>query len=60
MHHGSRLVWLVYADKPGIDECTLGAAGEMLIKQYGMDDVLNGGEVLPGFTLPVRDIFDVE
>lgn len=24
---------------------------------YGMDDTLDGGSVLPGFTLPVRDIF---
>jgi Uma2 family endonuclease len=60
LQHGSRLVWLIYTDKPGVDECTLGADGEMLIKQYGMDDILDGGEVLPGFTLPVRDIFDVE
>ncbi len=60
LRHGSRLVWLVYTDKPGVDECTLGADGEMLIKQYGMDDLLDGGEVLSGFTLPVRDIFDVE
>jgi hypothetical protein len=26
-------------------------------KVLRVDDILDGGEVLPGFTLPVRDIF---
>jgi hypothetical protein len=25
----------------------------------GMDDTINGGAVLPGFTLPVQDLFEV-
>jgi Uma2 family endonuclease len=60
LQHGSRLVWLVYTDSPSVDECTLGEDGEMKIKPYGIDDALSGGEALPGFTLAVRDIFDVE
>ena len=50
---GTKLVWLVFPD-------------EQLIEVYkpdedviplGMDDVLDGGEVLPGFILKVSDIF---
>jgi hypothetical protein len=26
-------------------------------KTYGINDTLDGGNVLPGFTLPVKDIF---
>jgi hypothetical protein len=27
------------------------------IQTFRIDDILHGGEVLPGFQLPVRDIF---
>jgi Uma2 family endonuclease len=60
LQNGSRLVWLACIEDQTVDECTLGEDGQMHIKTYGMDDELSGGEVLPGFTLAVRDIFDVE
>jgi hypothetical protein len=27
------------------------------MRTFDIDDTLNGGDVLPGFTLPLRDIF---
>ena len=60
LQNGSRLVWLACIEDQTVDECTLGEDGKMQTKTYSMDDELSGGEVLPGFTLPVRDIFDVE
>jgi hypothetical protein len=27
------------------------------MRTLGLNDTLDGGEVLPGFTLPVRDLF---
>ncbi len=50
--HGSRLVWLVYTEKKRI--IVLTADSEVTLNE---DDQLNGGEVLPGFELLVRDIF---
>lgn len=51
---GSRLVWLVDARRrtvtvvrPGVDPVTLGA-----------DDALDGADVLPGFRLPLAELFD--
>lgn len=53
LRHGVRLVWVVdpraetvTVHRPDADAFTLGAG-----------DVLDGGDVLPGFILPVADIF---
>ncbi|MBL8154507.1 MAG: Uma2 family endonuclease [Anaerolineae bacterium] len=52
--HGVRLVWLVFPEPRIVevyapdDEYTLSA-----------DQSLTGGDLLPGFTLPVRQIFEV-
>jgi Uma2 family endonuclease len=53
LQHGTRMVWVFYPKlrnvvvhkPPGISQT------------FGLDDTLDGGEVLPGFTLHVRDIF---
>ncbi len=54
LEHGAQLVWLVYPSKRVVE--VLYADGEIDIFREG--EVLNGEEVLPGFTLPVADIFD--
>jgi Uma2 family endonuclease len=54
---GTRLVWAVYTDERKVYVFRLNADGSLIVQTYGVDDVLDGGEVLPGFTLPVRDIF---
>ena len=54
LSHGVTLVWAVYPDTRTIDVHSLGAPAYTLTE----DDALNGGEVLPGFTLPPRDVFD--
>jgi len=52
--NGTRLVWLVHPKKRQVIVITPDSE-ETLTE----DDALNGGDVLPGFTLPVRDIFRV-
>jgi Uma2 family endonuclease len=47
----------VYVDEQKVFVFQLTATGEMRVREYSLDDVLDGGEVLPGFTLAVRDIF---
>lgn len=50
--HGVKLVWLVNPEAQVVEVYTL--EDEVTL---GMNDVLTGGDVLPGFTLLVRDIF---
>ena len=50
---GTRLVWLVYPTTQ-----TVTAYGSLQdIRVYTIEDTLTGAEVLPDFSLPVRDIF---
>ena len=54
LSHGVRLVWAVYPVPRTV--AAHPAAGPTLI--YTEDDVLDGGDVLPEFTCPVREILD--
>lgn len=49
---GTRIVWVVYPKTKTVDVHTSDGARTLKIT-----DTLDGGDVLPGFTLPVRDIF---
>jgi Uma2 family endonuclease len=49
---GTQLIWLVYPKLKSVTEHRLGA-----IRLYGQDDNLDGGAVLPGFTLPLKQLF---
>jgi Uma2 family endonuclease len=53
--NGARLVWLVYPKKRMVE--ALYPNGEFDI--FTEDDTLSGGDVLPDFTLAVRDVFEV-
>ena len=50
---GCRLVWIVYPKTETIEVYTTPTGFETL----DIDDIVNGGEVLPGLKLPVRKIF---
>lgn len=52
LENGTRLVWLVFPRKKQIEVHTAETIAILTV-----DDVLDGGDVLPGFTLPVRTIF---
>ncbi len=51
--NGSRMVWLIYPEKRIVEVYQAGKTIELLVP----GDTLNGGDVLPGFTLAVSDIF---
>jgi Uma2 family endonuclease len=53
LSNGCRLVWLVIPDKRLV--FVLAADDEEIFDE---DDTLDGGDILPGFKLPVREIFD--
>lgn len=51
---GTEQVWVVRPDSETIDVWT---APENMVTP-GVDDVLDGGTVAPGFRLPVREVFE--
>jgi Uma2 family endonuclease len=57
--HGTHLVWIVYAKEKTVDICRPSQQGDMSVEEVGIEGELDDGDVLPGFKLPVRDIFRV-
>lgn len=55
LSYGVRMVWEVYPERREVWVHQLGQPRVVL----GEDDTLDGGDILPGFNIPVRDIFDV-
>ena len=54
---GTRMVWIVYAEERTIVVFTPGEGTSFNAQQLTADDLLDGGDVLPGFSVPIRDIF---
>lgn len=52
---GTRLVWVLWPDERAV---TVYPAGEEP-REYGPDDELEGGEVLPGFRVRVAELFHI-
>lgn len=57
---GCQIVWTVYADERRVYVFTLDESNNLKGVPHGIDDILSGGDVLPGFKLPVKDIFPPE
>ena len=53
LQHGTRMVWLVDADERTLELHAPDAPPQTLRG----DDIIDGGAVLPGFRLPVSDLF---
>ena len=53
---GTRLVWIV---NPKTQTVRVHTSPRKSVT-FGIDDVLNGGDVLPGLKIPVRDIFSLD
>lgn len=54
---GTRLVWTVYPEEQTVYVFQPADSDELRVQTFELDDTLDGGDVLPDFTLPVRDIF---
>jgi Uma2 family endonuclease len=54
---GTRLVWSVYPEDETVYVWQEADDGGLHAQPYGSDDILDGGDVLPGFTLKVSEIF---
>jgi Uma2 family endonuclease len=55
LSHGTRMVWLVYPQKRLVEVLTPDSRALLTL-----DDSISGGEVLPGFSLGVREIFPAQ
>ncbi|MCA0455950.1 MAG: Uma2 family endonuclease [Chloroflexi bacterium] len=53
LKYGTRLIWLVYRKSQTVVVHTVNGS-----RTLSVDDFLDGGDLLPGFRLPVRDIFE--
>ncbi len=54
---GTRIVWAVYAEDRTIAVFTPAEGSEFRIRELTVNDTLDGGDVLPGFSIPVAQIF---
>jgi Uma2 family endonuclease len=57
LYAGTMMVWAVYADEKVVYVMRADSDGSIRSVPYGVNDTLDGGDVLPNFALPVRDIF---
>ncbi len=53
--HGTKMVWIVYPRQQMVEVLTLTERHLLTI-----NDTLTGGEVLPGFSLTISEIFPKE
>ncbi|MCA0458216.1 MAG: Uma2 family endonuclease [Chloroflexi bacterium] len=57
LESGSKFVWIAYPIKRVFDVCHLTEDGSLIVRKVEIDGVLNGEDMLPGFTVAVKDIF---
>jgi Uma2 family endonuclease len=55
--NGGRMVWNVYPEDAVVEVWQSTEDGAMKVHTLTVDDTLDGGDVLPGFKLPVAKIF---
>jgi Uma2 family endonuclease len=53
--HGARLVWLVYPSRRIVEVYFADGSNEL----FSIEDTLEGGDVLPDFSMTVADIFEI-
>lgn len=56
---GTQVVWAVYVDERLIRVITRSSDSSLRVEGLAGDDLLTGGTVLPGFAVPVREVFAV-
>ncbi len=57
LNAGTRIVWNVFPDEKVVEVWTKGRGDKLEMQPFTTEDTLDGGDVLPGFTLSVAEIF---
>jgi Uma2 family endonuclease len=56
LRNGSRLVWLFFTESKTVEARTI-SGNKIIVVTLEIDSTLDGGDVLPGFKVAVREIF---
>jgi Uma2 family endonuclease len=57
LRNGSSLVWIIHPDTRSVDVCTRSPRKSFRVFKVPEDGTLIGGDVLPGFSLNISEIF---
>lgn len=57
LNAGTRAVWAIYAEDRIVLVITRKSDGAYDVRELGIDDTLDGSDILPGFALPIRQLF---
>jgi Uma2 family endonuclease len=59
LHYGTKIVWIVHPDDEMVDVWRMMPDGSLNKRAFKKGDSLSGEDVLPNFTLPIGDIFNL-
>lgn len=57
LESGAKIVWIIYPDRQVAYICRRSDDGSLNLSKVDAAGTLDGDDLLPGFTLPLRDIF---
>ena len=57
LKNGSALVWIIHPENRTVDVCTRSPRKTFRVYKVPTDGTLGGGDILPGFSLSVEEIF---
>ena len=58
VRNGTELVWILFPDSYSAEVCRLDEADQLMIESLSIDGKLLGEDVLPGFELELRQLFN--
>lgn len=58
-HFGTQQVWIIYPEGQAVWIYQAQGDGSLVLRKLGLDDTLDGGAILPGFSLPIRQLFTI-
>ena len=58
LRNGAELVWILFPEQKSAEVCRLDEENQLKIEPVGADGKLDGGDVLPGFALELRQLFN--
>jgi Uma2 family endonuclease len=60
LKNGSSLVWILHPDSSSVDVCTRSPKKSFRVYKVPQGGSLNGGDVLPGLTLDINELFGLD
>lgn len=57
LQHGTEMVWVVFPEALEVEVYRLEADASLNVRTLTIEDTLDGGDILPGLSIPMREIF---